>query len=167
MFEADPLSALELEKRPEERVVRFRWIEGAWVEDVATLKVAEDSFAQGSMRRCFHAKKMSSRATVRHAASNSKHAQWKYQRNYVLKTYKPEKARGGGERLRAMLETDVSIRARHACHLASESTEHLCVERSTRGEASLSSKRRAQSSPRDSGASSTRRASSSRGGPPR
>ena len=105
------MASLELHLRPEESVVRLRWIDGAWVEDVARLKVAARSFAEGSMRVCFHAKKMSSRATMRHAALKSKHAEWRYQRNYVLKTYKPEKARGGGARLRRMLEVDVVMQA--------------------------------------------------------
>ena len=111
LFAADPLADLRLDARPEETVRRLRWRGGRWVEDVARVKVAADAFAEGSMRRCFAAKKMSSRATVRHARTGSKHAQWRYQRNYVLKTYKPERARGGGDRLRAMLETDVVTQA--------------------------------------------------------
>ena len=35
----------------------------------------------------------------------------RYQRNYVLKTYKPGKARGGGDRLRTMLEVDAQMQA--------------------------------------------------------
>ena len=68
LFEADPLAHLDLHERPEETVLRLRWVGGAWVEDVARLKVAPAPFAEGSMRMCYHAKKMSSRATVRHAA---------------------------------------------------------------------------------------------------
>ncbi|KAH8056651.1 elongation factor-2 kinase [Aureococcus anophagefferens] len=110
LFEADPLAHLDLHERPEETVLRLRWVGGAWVEDVARLKVAPAPFAEGSMRLCYHAKKMSSRATVRHAALGSKRASWRYQRNYVLKTYKPGKARGGGDWLRTMLEVDAQSR---------------------------------------------------------
>ena len=78
LFEADPLAHLDLHERPEETVLRLRWVGGAWVEDVARLKVAPAPFAEGSMRMCYHAKKMSSRATVRHAALGSKHASWRY-----------------------------------------------------------------------------------------
>ncbi|KAH8096534.1 elongation factor-2 kinase [Aureococcus anophagefferens] len=110
LFEADPLAHLDLHERPEETVLRLRWVGGAWVEDVARLKVAPAPFAEGSMRMCYHAKKMSSLATVRHAAPGPS-TPWRYQRNYVLKTYKPGKARGGGDRLRTMLEVDAQMQA--------------------------------------------------------
>ncbi|KAJ8599329.1 hypothetical protein CTAYLR_005355 [Chrysophaeum taylorii] len=104
LFECDPLASHELASRESEVVLRHRWIQGKWVIDVATLKVEATPFAEGSMRTCYLAKKMSSRVTMRHVRSNSKHAQWAYQRNYVLKTYR----RNGS---RQLLEEDVVTQA--------------------------------------------------------
>mmetsp|Transcript_18157 Transcript_18157/g.57014 ORF Transcript_18157/g.57014 Transcript_18157/m.57014 type:complete len:455 (+) Transcript_18157:23-1387(+) len=104
LFEVDPLASEDLVSRPSERVVRQRWISGAWVEDSGTVKVAASPFAEGSMRVCYYAKKMSSRGAAR---GSSKHAEWAYQRNYVLKTYK---ASVSGS-CRKMLEDDVVTQA--------------------------------------------------------
>ena len=107
LFATDPLQHVELGEP--EHVVRRRWINDRWVEDIAEIRMSKTPFAEGSLRICYHAKKMSSRCTLRHRQQNSKHAQWAYQRNYVLKVYKSTSVRGGGQRLRDMLEGDVKV----------------------------------------------------------
>lgn len=109
LFAMDPLAHVEL--GVPEKVVRRRWIGGKWAEDIATIRMSQTPFAEGSLRTCYHAKKMSSRCTLRHVQQHSKHAQWAYQRNYVLKVYKSSSCRGGGQRMRSMLEGDVRTQA--------------------------------------------------------
>jgi len=109
LFEVDPLEELRLDARPLEQVLRRRWTGGQWIEDIAQLKVASSAFAAGSQRTCFLAKKMSSRVTVRHYNEDSKHSQWAYQRNYVLKAYKASMLRGQAEEV--MIAADVQMQA--------------------------------------------------------
>jgi len=113
LFDRDPLADEHLELRPSEVVTRQRWIKGEWVKDVATLKVAEAPFAEGSMRQCWYAKKLSSRVTTRHIRRDSKHARWEYQRNYVLKRYKKTSPSfvACGQEDRKLLADDVQTQA--------------------------------------------------------
>lgn len=111
LFEVDPLASEDLVSRPSEIVLRHRWMNGRWEVDVATLKVSAEPFAEGSMRLCYYAKKLSSRVTMRHIRSGSKHAEWAYQRNYVLKTYQEHKVSSSHRSMRRLLEDDVITQA--------------------------------------------------------